>query len=169
MSFPEPNYPNRRSDETKDFLDLMAGDERHRYSSYIPYDFDSDFDVDDPAYIVGDLVYADENEELQKWDDGVDSPVLGVFYNNYWSENVAGGPDHHDKMEIDTSNPATVKVGGAAIVALEDDQFDDATADDLVAGDYIDDANDRGLVLRLSEYDGAPEGDDANRYAEVLF
>jgi len=169
MSFPEPNYPNRRSDETKDFLGLMAGDERHNYSSYIPYDFDSDFDVDDPAYIVGDLVYADENEELQKWDDTVTSPVLGVFYSNYWAENVAGGPDHRDKMEIDTSNPATVKVGGSAIVALEDTQFDDATADDLVAGDYLDDENDRGLVLRLSEYDAAPEGDDANRYAEVLF
>lgn len=169
MSFPEPNYPNRRSDETKDFLDLMAGDERHDYSSYIPYDFASDFDVDDPAYIVGDLVYADEDEELQKWDDTATSPVLGVFYSNYWAENVAGGPDHGDKMEIDTSNPATVKVGGSAVVALEDTQFDAATADDLVAGDYIDDTNDRGLILRLSEYDAAPEDDDANRYAEVLF
>lgn len=149
-------FPNQDL-RNKDYKDLAAGDETHRHGDYIPYDL-----KETPDHEIGDLVEIDSaNEDLQKWSSG-DATLLGVHYSNYWEADVATGPDYDNT--VDTSEDGTVKSGGAAIVRLEDSQFDTDVDTDVTVGEPLG-PNGRGIVLHLSDED--PDNDNTY-YAEIL-
>ena len=129
-------FPNQDL-RNKDFKELAAGDETHRYGDYIPR-------VAAEELTVGDLVAINEYGEAVPYDGEGD--LLGVVYSNV---NDDVGPETPEEDAVVESGEAfTAKVQGTVIAATPD-VADDTFYDDLDAG--------RGpsgeLLLDVSEED----------------
>lgn len=127
-------FPNQDL-RNKDFKNLAAGDETHRYGDYIPR-------VAAEELTVGDLFSLDADGEAVEYD-GED--LAGVVYSNV---NDDFGPETHEEDAVVEEGEAfTAKVQGTVIAATPDDPAGDSFYDDLDAG-----RGDSGeLLLDVSE------------------
>lgn len=101
-------FPNQDL-RNKDFKDLAAGDETHRYGDYIPR-------VAAEELTVGDLVAINEYGEAVPYDG--ESDLLGVVYSNV---NDDVGPETPEEDAVVESGEAfTAKVQGTVIAATPD-------------------------------------------------
>ena len=128
-------FPNQDL-RNKDFKDLAAGDETHRYGDYIPR-------VAAEELTVGDLVAINEYGEAVPYDG--ESDLLGVVYSNV---NDDVGPETPEEDAVVESGEAfTAKVQGTVIAATPSDPDGDSFYDELEAG-----RGDSGeLLLDVSE------------------
>ena len=102
-------FPNQDL-RNKDFKDLAAGDETHRYGDYIPR-------VAAEELTVGDLVAINEYGEAVPYDG--ESDLLGVVYSNV---NDDVGPETPEEDAVVESGEAfTAKVQGTVIAATPED------------------------------------------------
>ena len=106
-------FPNQDL-RNKDFKDLAAGDETHRYGDYIPR-------VAAEELTVGDLVAIDDDGEAVAYD-GEDD-LLGVAYSNV---NDDVGPENvEDDAVVEDGESFTVKTQGTVIAATPDAESGD--------------------------------------------
>ena len=129
-------FPNQDL-RNKDFKDLAAGDETHRYGDYIPR-------VAAEELTVGDLFSLDADGEAVEYD-GED--LAGVVYSNV---NDDFGPETpEDYAVVEEEEAFTAKVQGTVIAATPAEPDTDSFYDELEAG--------RGpsgeLLLDVSEED----------------
>ena len=126
-------FPNQDL-RNKDFKNLAAGDETHRYGDYIPR-------VAADELTVGDLFSLDADGEAVEYD-GED--LAGVVYSNI---NDDFGPEEsEDYAVVEEGEAFTAKVQGTVIAAAPD-VADGSFYDDLDAG-----RGDSGeLLLDVSE------------------
>jgi len=130
-------FPNQDL-RNKDFQDLAAGDETHRYGDYIPR-------VAAEELTVGDLVAINGDGEAEAYTG--DEDLLGVAYSNV---NDDVGPENtEDDAVVEEGEAFTVKVQGTVIAAVPSDPADNTIYDgDIDPGRG---ANNNELVLDVSE------------------
>jgi len=131
-------FPNQDL-RNKDFQDLAAGDETHRYGDYIPR-------VAAEELTVGDLVAIDENGEAEAYTGADDEDLLGVVYSNV---NDDVGPENQpdDDAVVEAEEAFTAKVQGTVIAAVPSDPAAESIYDDGVPGR----GENNELVLDVSE------------------
>ena len=101
-------FPNQDL-RNKDFKNLAAGDETHRYGDYIPR-------VAAEELTVGDLVAINDDGEAVAYDG--ESDLLGVVYSNV---NDDFGPEEsEDDAVVEEGEAFTAKVQGTVIAATPD-------------------------------------------------
>jgi len=130
-------FPNQDL-RNKDFQDLAAGDETHRYGDYIPR-------VAAEELTVGDLVATNEDGEAVAYTG--DNDLLGVVYSNV---NDDFGPENaEDDAVVEDGEAFTAKVQGTVIAATPSDPAADTIYDGGATpgrGEYNNE-----LVLDVSE------------------
>ena len=106
-------FPNQDL-RNKDFKDLAAGDETHRYGDYIPR-------VAAEELTVGDLVAINEYGEAVPYDG--ESDLLGVVYSNV-NDDVGPETPEEDAV-VEEGEAFTAKVQGTVIAATPDADGDE--------------------------------------------
>ena len=105
-------FPNQDL-RNKDFKNLAAGDETHRYGDYIPR-------VAADELTVGDLFSLDEDGEAVAYDGGDADDLAGVVYSNV-NDDVGPENQPEDDAVVEGGEAFTAKVQGTVIAATPDD------------------------------------------------
>ena len=128
-------FPNQDL-RNKDFKDLAAGSETHRYGDYIPR-------VAAEELTVGDVFSLNPEGEAVEYD-GED--LAGVVYSNL-NDDVGPESQPEDDAVVEAEEAFTAKVQGTVIAATPADPADGSFYDELDAG-----RGDSGeLLLDVSE------------------
>ena len=107
MTDTDLRFPNQDL-RNKDFKDLAAGDETHRYGDYIPR-------VAAEELTVGDLFALDEDGEAVAYDGGDADDLAGVVYSNV-NDDTGPGNVEEDAV-VEDGEAFTAKVQGTVIAA----------------------------------------------------
>ena len=102
MRFPNQDLRN------KDYKDVAAGDETHRYGDYIPLQAAAEEELE-----VGDVFELNADGEAKAYEGETDAPAAGVVYAN---ENDDTGPGTvEDNAVVEGGELFTAKVQGTVI------------------------------------------------------
>ena len=139
MTDTDLRFPNQDL-RNKDFKDLAAGDETHRYGDYIPR-------VAAEELTVGDLFALNAEGEAVAYGGGDADDLAGVVYSNVNDDTGPGNVEEDAVVEAEEA--FTAKVQGTVIAAVPADPATDSFYDTLAPG--------RGpsgeLLLDVSEED----------------
>ena len=115
-------FPNQDL-RNKDYKDVAAGDETHRYGDYVPF-----VAADEEELTVGDLFALNTDGEAVAFERDSDDHLAGVVYSN---TNDETGITHQpsDDAVVEGGEAFTGKVQGTVVASNEDSNGDEVYSD----------------------------------------